>query len=161
GCRAAVCLISPTYIRSEYCGREFAALLHQEVPIFPVWWVPVREPLPAPLREREIAGRRIDSIDRSGLHALMRIQRYDFIYKEFFEDLAHRSADMPRTWWRAAVHWDETPNAFTMSAQAMIGTQVVAACVAPTMAIEGPGGWNWRPFGAALAAELIQRAALE
>jgi MinD-like ATPase involved in chromosome partitioning or flagellar assembly len=159
GCRAAVCLVSPTYVRSEQCGREFAALQRQEVPIFPVCWVPVHEPLlPAPLHDT-VVGRHDRTIDRSGLHAVMRIGRYDRVYRDFIQDLAEHIARAPSKLPRAPVRWEETPNAFAMSAQAMIGTQVVAACVAP--AVEGPGGWDWRPYGSAPLGALIQRAALE
>jgi MinD-like ATPase involved in chromosome partitioning or flagellar assembly len=157
GCRAAVCLVSPTYIRSESCGREFAALEHLGVSILPVWWVPVREPLPAPLRDRVFAGRQDPRMRRSGLHALMRFQRYEAIYRGLLQELAEPIALAPRPPPRGRVSWDETPNAFATSAQAMVGTKVVAACV-PPMAWDR---WDWRPFGSALISALTERAALE
>lgn len=158
-CRAAVCLVSQTYIRSERCGREFATFQHLEVPIFPVWWAPAREPLPAPLHDRIVPARRDTFIDRNGLRSVMRFRRYDAVYHNFLQELADQIADTPRGSRRAPVRWEETPSAFAMSTPAMVGTQLVAACMAPT--IDAPDAWSWRPFGSAPVGDLIQRAALE
>lgn len=158
-CRAAVCLVSPTYIRRDIAGRAFAIFQRLEVPILPVSWMPVRDPLPAPLRDRIVPARHDTLIDRSGLRTVMRLGRYDAVYQDFLQELAEQIANTPRASRRAPVRWEEIPNAFAMSTPAMVGTQVVAACVAPT--VGGPGGWDWRPFGSAPVSELIQRAALE
>lgn len=155
GCRAAVLLVSPTYIRAKMCGREFAALEQQDVPIFPVCWVPVVE-LPPALHDREFFGG--ERIFRSGLHALMRIQRYARVYQEFLQDLAEHIARTPSERRRAPVRWDEIPDAFTNNAEDLIGMHLVAACVAP---VAGSGGWDWQPFGSEPLGLLTQRAALE
>lgn len=158
GCRAAVCLVSPTYLRAETCGREFAALEQQQVPIFPVCWAPVPE-LPPALHDRQFFGH--EFISRSGLQAVMRIERYERVYyPKFVDDLAERIARTPSERRRAPVRWDEIPDAFTMSAEARLSTtHVVAACVAPSS--WGASEWDWRPFGSAPVSELFQRAALE
>lgn len=169
--RAAVCLLSPAYIHSEYCGREFAALRLNDVPIFPVLWMPVREPLPAALQERMIAAPRYASVGRSGLQALLRFERFDDVYQEILVALAKQLANAPTPQRRAPVRFDSMPNAFADDrAQPVIGTQVLVACLAPTTVRAGslllvesvaPSEWSWRPFGSARVSELVERAAAE
>jgi cellulose biosynthesis protein BcsQ len=86
--RTAVCLISPRYLRSEWCGREFSFFREKEVPLFAVPWEPVKN-MPPVVEERLSRTSRASAIVRSsGLRNLMRLERGREMYREFIAQLA-------------------------------------------------------------------------
>ncbi|GAA2868119.1 hypothetical protein Acy02nite_09330 [Actinoplanes cyaneus] len=101
-CRAFVALISPRYLLSEPCGREwtiFADRLSalevgepvvESPPLIPLLWLPPRR-LPAVIEARQYLNHGMpDVYGRNGLRQIIRLQRYRDDYLELLTRLAQQ-----------------------------------------------------------------------
>ncbi|HEX6899517.1 MAG TPA: pentapeptide repeat-containing protein [Thermoanaerobaculia bacterium] len=101
-CRAFVCLLSPRFVGSEYCGKELAAFRHRmtetgsaSLPLLlPVLWVPLGslfEKLPGFLANIQYQDFKIGE-KQEGLQSLMSFGD-DKDYRKFLNDFANRIRD--------------------------------------------------------------------
>ncbi len=101
--RLAVCLYSPAYFASEYCGKEFQLFrwrmdLNRTIsggsgdnPILPVLWVTPNGPLPEGMPEIQIVDSSTSSAYiKEGLRFLMRLAKFRDEYQEFVVALARK-----------------------------------------------------------------------
>jgi TIR domain len=105
--RAFVCLVSPTYLNSAWCGRELEAF-HRRYEgwkavapvgvggrfIFPVIWQPDdKRGLPSKIARFQYQGREISKhYERLGLRQLADLSRFRQDFKQFVDDLAKEVA---------------------------------------------------------------------
>lgn len=104
-CRVFICLYSPAYFNSEYCGKELQAFmdrlraassltssLEQPPLIIPILWDRadrLPKPLPSTLKGIQYASRVGDkSYEREGLFQLMSLKKHSDECTRFFEDMA-------------------------------------------------------------------------
>lgn len=101
-CRTFVALISPRYLLSEPCGREWTifsdrlSVLEVEEPVvdppplIPLLWLPPRQ-LPAVIEERQYLNHGMpEAYGRNGLRQFIRLQRYRDDYLEMLAHLAQQ-----------------------------------------------------------------------
>lgn len=100
GCRSLVALLSPRYLNSRACGKEWgvfaerlrryrASTGRQASLLMPVFWIPTT--LPDDLSHIQYRDRSFgDEYDRHGLRELMRLRKYRDAYLEFVTSLAVR-----------------------------------------------------------------------
>ncbi|MFY1691320.1 TIR-like protein FxsC [Plantactinospora sp. WMMB782] len=122
-----VALLSPRYLRSEVCGREWQIFTdrmvehqrHHGAPpgaLFPILWLPPRVVPPAVAQYQYFEARLPEAYVRDGLRQLMRLSRNQDGYREFLYFLAKRIAEvstgkpLPRGPHRVDFH--QVPSAF-------------------------------------------------
>ncbi len=101
-CRSFVALISPRYLTSEPCGREWTIFADRvsvlEVgtpvidapPLIPLLWLPPRQ-LPSVIEERQYLNHQLpEAYGRHGLRQIIRLQRYKDDYLEMLARLAQQ-----------------------------------------------------------------------
>jgi FxsC-like protein len=107
--RLLVCLISPAYSNSDYCGREFQVFLERQEPfirslksrgmpfdptprtIFPVLWGPPRDEFPDAIKALQYTDDEFPvDYAKQGLAYLMSLSSKDDDYKKFVRILATR-----------------------------------------------------------------------
>lgn len=99
--RSMICLLSPSYVQSEWCGRELQvfrqrmALQSDSSPlIFPLLWFPLGERVPSALTELQWADARFPKrYIEEGLRYLMRLSRF----RDDYLDLLSRFAEILTT----------------------------------------------------------------
>jgi MinD-like ATPase involved in chromosome partitioning or flagellar assembly len=171
--RTGVCLVSPRYLHSDHCGREFAVMVRRGMPILPVTWVPLGY-TPSALAHLQWTGPGAHRVMTSGLRAMMRLTRYRDKYHEYVSSLGElivRYGHYPQPPRLDITSLSEFPNAFDddKARSPTVGQHVVAACIAPTAtqakAAGLPAGsygrdeWTWRPVGNKTVDELVDHAA--
>jgi cellulose biosynthesis protein BcsQ len=167
--RAAVCLISPRYLRSEQAGREFT-ILQQSVPVVPVMWDRVTA-LPTALPQLQFA-RGAQLADR-GLRNIMRVSRFHNDYVVCLRLLAQTIlalGDVTRPYVDVPDKMAEVPNAFSETA-AEPGSEALFVCAVPTREqamsaglkadLYGETAGSWRPWGGRSLEEISKVAAME
>src|ERR1051326_5467792 len=106
-----VCLTSPTYINSDYCGREFLVFArrvnlyretHPREPmpnaILPVVWVPLKTRAPEVLKSRQMDEQGVPPEYRTeGLRYLMRLKGKRDKYEAFLAHFADRLVEAAQT----------------------------------------------------------------
>jgi FxsC-like protein len=101
-CRSFVALISPRYLTSEPCGREWTifadrlSILEMDDPVIdappliPLLWLPPRR-LPSAIEERQYLNHQLpEAYGRHGLRQIIRLQRYKDDYLEMIVRLAQQ-----------------------------------------------------------------------
>lgn len=122
-CETAICLASPAYFKSEFCGKEFQILLERSsgpsrASIYPIMWVPALV-TPSSFAQFEIyPSWAPDTYRQEGLRYLMTSSRFRRQYTElvhgFAKDLA--SIKTPLSEAPVAISLGETRNAFAEQA---------------------------------------------
>ena len=125
--RILVSLISPAYVNSAYCGKEFSVFQQrarlaldqakETMAILPIIWVPLRDKLPSAVDRIQIDNLRFPrEYSEDGLRVLMQLRRHEDVYHEFISVLAERivyiweSGPLPLL--DNLPSLDEIPNAF-------------------------------------------------
>ena len=97
GCRVFIALLSPAYVTSEYCGKEWAAFiertsssLHPQAAIIPVIWTRMDDDeLPPSIRSMRYTAPEFSApYTTEGFYGIMKIGRYREHYKETVLQLA-------------------------------------------------------------------------
>ena len=105
---AVLALVSPNYLRSEWCLRELMSAQSRGLPILPILWVPVAaDSLPSVLRHLSSAPQFDDVYAKQGLRRMMQLRRHDSEYFEMVTWLARRVAEIARSG-DAAILEDDT-----------------------------------------------------
>jgi len=100
--RVLVALISPSYVSSEYCGKEFQAFRLREADpsrtpnILPLVWIPLRGEWPSALSSIQMDnyGDTSRLYSEEGLRYLMGQKRYQDEYRALLSKLAGQLADL-------------------------------------------------------------------
>jgi FxsC-like protein len=123
-CQTFIALVSPRYLRSEPCGREWTVFDNrlnqsggQDVPaLIPLLWLPPPQ-LPEVVSARQYRNHTMpDAYDRTGLRQIIRLQRHHDDYLDMLNDLARQIVSIATT--RAVPtssqepDFDEIPSAF-------------------------------------------------
>jgi tetratricopeptide (TPR) repeat protein len=99
--RVIIPILSPSYVASDYCGKELQLFLHDKpllswsaggdsvdlAPVLPVWWMPTRsEPLEE-LRTNWLPSDSMSSISQEGVYSILRDpglkDQYDSFIRQF------------------------------------------------------------------------------
>lgn len=166
--RSALCLISPRYVSSYYCGQEFT-VLQAAMPILPVMWDQT-EPLPEILKTLEFFGQA--ELEKRGLRNLMRFARFRESYNHLVRRLTDRVvelAESPRPPVSVPQNLEAVPNAF--GSDRLPGFEVLFVYAVPTLqdvvglkvdaSLYGETPETWRPFGSHRLREMVGRIAIE
>jgi FxsC-like protein len=101
-CQTFIALISPRYLVSEACGREWAIFADRvqaaasrseddrPAALLPVLWLPPRRAPQAVAALRYVSATHPEAYERSGLRQLLRLQRHRRDYLEFVSVLAQQ-----------------------------------------------------------------------
>jgi cellulose biosynthesis protein BcsQ len=135
--QAAVCLLSPTYLRSGYCLGELDLFSNQGKPVVLVDWIPVlSDEVPNPLRQlnRFQSGR--------GLRQMLRVNRLNDQYQLELAEIAHRIVDLTDNKSEALVRGPLAEIPFVVVAERTDRIRTVRSNARPY----GMRRRDWKPF---------------
>lgn len=176
--RSLVSLLSPYYVRSEFCGKEVQIFLQRselqlpgstrrETGIFPVLWIPLRQNVPGALADIQWLDAAFPkAYITEGLRYLMRLKRFRDDYEEFLFRFAAalikgaESNDLPVLEYLPQL--SKIPNAFEESRGRVPSVEFLYAAatrreigeVRKNVESYGDSGSRWRPFFPSVQAEV-------
>lgn len=189
--KLCVCLLSPAYFNSEFCGREFEVFRNRsnscitnnpQAGIFPIWWETPHGSFPKSLENYQyMHGDLPELYGREGIRYLMKLSRHQDEYQIFIDRLASKlvaaaeSSPLPEIDELGPLL--DIPNAFSDGSQEITVREsgpgnvqfVFLAATASEMRqiradvsqYENQGGWYWKPYLDMSAGKLAQLTATE
>ena len=117
--RVVLCMTSPSYFESEYCGKEFSSFLMREERskggIYPIIWRPA-EDWPDAISKFQRGGANIGAYEQEGLAYMLRLARHRLGYRQlveqFAEDLSQIASERPLAHVGELPPLETLPNAF-------------------------------------------------
>jgi len=126
-CKVAICILTPSYFRSESCGKEYEIFRRRGLRvkgdgIFPITWLPIYD-IPVPMVDLQRFLKDVPQVyNDEGLAYLMRLSRYrdeyQVVIKIFAQQLHDIALNHPLPELTRMPPSDQIPNAFRVKGPA-------------------------------------------
>jgi FxsC-like protein len=173
-------ILSPNYLNSEFCGKEFELFLARtrrapgRSPGFvPLVWVPLLRQMPRVLRDFQLSDERMPKeYSERGMRTLARMRRrqeYEIVIANIAQHIFAAGHSWPLPPLPDRPRFDQIPNAFgedtvatvTINVVYFTGTESEMRKVRPNPDVYGPMSWSWKPWGRSTIGSIVQEVLLK